>query len=165
MQLHQLKGDKHKKTGRRIGRGGKRGTTSGRGQKGQKSRAGRRIRPAQRDLILKIPRRRGFANKPKSAKPTIFNLSDLSLHLKISTGLRPPLVLDRDFLKQIGFLPNGFRGEVKILGDGDVKTPVVVRGLKISKGAKEKIEKAGGTIADQRGLNADNRRKLPRKSA
>jgi len=65
MQLHELQPDSPNKTRKRIGRGGKRGTTSGRGQKGQKSRAGRRIRPAERDLIQSLPKLKGVKNKPK----------------------------------------------------------------------------------------------------
>ena len=57
MQAHQLSSSK--KGIRRIGRGGKRGSFSGRGIKGQKSRAGRRIRPQVRDIIKKLHKRRG----------------------------------------------------------------------------------------------------------
>ncbi len=146
MQLHQLKGDNAKRGKRRIGRGGKRGSYSGRGVKGQKSRAGRRIRPAERDLYLKLPKRRGFANKLKSEKPAIFNLKDLIVRLKVVADSGKATVLDKDFLKQTGFLPLGFRGSVKILGDGEIKMPITVQGLKISKSAREKIEKAGGKI-------------------
>ncbi|OGY60161.1 MAG: hypothetical protein A3B23_00070 [Candidatus Colwellbacteria bacterium RIFCSPLOWO2_01_FULL_48_10] len=65
MQLHELQPVYPNRSRIRIGRGGKRGNTSGRGQKGQKSRAGRRIRPAQRDLIQRMPKLRGVKNKPK----------------------------------------------------------------------------------------------------
>lgn len=149
MQLHQLQVKKGKKK-QRIGRGGKRGTTSGRGQKGQKSRSGHRIRPAQRDLILRLPKRRGFRNKPKSPKPAVFNLSDLSLALKIGEGANVPVSLDRDFLTQAGLLKPNHNGSVKILGDGEIGVPVEVRGLLLSKSAKEKIEKAGGKIHESR---------------
>ena len=63
MKLHEL--PKIKKRVQRIGRSGKRGSYSGRGVKGQKSRAGRRLYPAERDLIMRIPKRRGFRNLPK----------------------------------------------------------------------------------------------------
>ncbi len=145
MQLHQLQVKSHKKA-QRIGRGGKRGTTSGRGQKGQKSRAGHRIRPAERDLILRIPKRRGFRNKPKSSKPTIFNLDDLSLVLKVAGSGGKQILLDKDFLAQSGLLKANYPGDVKILGDGEITVPVAVEGIGVSKSAKEKIEKAGGTI-------------------
>ncbi|MDO8536926.1 MAG: uL15 family ribosomal protein [bacterium] len=146
MQLHQLQSGGHKK-GQRIGRGGKRGSYSGRGVKGQKSRAGRRIRPAERDLIIRLPKRRGFANKPKSQKATVFNLDDLALKLKTyDNSSKAPTILNISFLKQVELLPMKFRGEVKILGDGEIKTAVAVEGLKVSKSAKTKIEKAGGRV-------------------
>lgn len=68
MQLHQLKPDHDLRAKKRVGRGGKRGTTSGKGTKGQKSRSGHRIRPAERDLIQRLPKLRGFKNKTKQGK-------------------------------------------------------------------------------------------------
>lgn len=65
MQLHELQPIHQSKSKKRIGRGGKRGTYSGKGIKGQKSRAGRKIRPAIRDLIQRTPKLRG--SKDKSA--------------------------------------------------------------------------------------------------
>ena len=145
MQLHELKGNQYKRSAKRIGRGGKRGSYSGRGVKGQKSRAGRRIRPAERDLILKFPKRRGFRNKPKSEKSKVFNLSDFA-RLKIATNAGKQLVLDKDFLRRVRFLSPNFKGEVKILGNGEIRMPMEIRGLKVSGGARKKIEKAGGKI-------------------
>lgn len=60
MQLHQIKPSHKLKTKKRIGRGGKKGTYSGKGMKGQKSRAGAKIRPELRDFIKKIPKVRGY---------------------------------------------------------------------------------------------------------
>lgn len=68
MQLHELR-PKHKiKKGKRIGRGGKRGTYSGRGMKGQKSRAGTRFEPIIRGLIKRYPKLRGYRFKTKNEK-------------------------------------------------------------------------------------------------
>jgi len=63
MQLHELKPRTVSKSKKRIGRGGKRGTYSGKGIKGQKSRAGRKIRPAIRDLKQRTPKLRGAKNQ------------------------------------------------------------------------------------------------------
>ncbi|MDE2144662.1 MAG: hypothetical protein KGJ01_01695 [Patescibacteria group bacterium] len=63
MQLHELSPLHKNKEEKRIGRGGKRGTFSGRGTKGQRARAGHRIRPAERDLIQHMPKLRGTRNK------------------------------------------------------------------------------------------------------
>ena len=140
MQLHQLRGSPHKNK-KRIGRGGKRGSYSGRGVKGQKSRAGRRIRPAERDLIQRLPKLRGFANNPKSGKPKIFNLKDLAKYVKTHSEGGKVLTIDKTFLKEIGLLPTHYRGEVKILGEGAISAPAKFQGLKLSKSARMKIEK------------------------
>ena len=66
MQLHQIKPLNKRKSKRRVGRGGKRGTYCGRGMKGQRARAGAKIRPEIRDLIKKIPKIRGYRFKRKS---------------------------------------------------------------------------------------------------
>lgn len=63
MQLHEVRPITKNKSKKRIGRGGKRGTYSGRGMKGQKSRAGRKIRPAVRDLMQRTPKLRGAKNQ------------------------------------------------------------------------------------------------------
>lgn len=143
MQLHDLVSTTNKSK-KRIGRGGKRGTTSGRGTKGQKSRSGHRIRPAVRDLILRLPKRRGYKNRPVSEKPFIISLSRIAEKAKIFSKDKE-IELNKSFLKEIGILPAGYAGEVKILG-GNIESPVSVKGIKLSKSAKEKIEKAGGKV-------------------
>ena len=146
MKLHDLPRFKQKSR-RRIGRGGKRGSYSGRGVKGQRSRAGRRIRPAFRDLISRIPKRRGFRNKPVSVRPRIVPLALIEKKLKLfSSGKSGMLTVDLAFLKQAGLVPLSHRGVVKILGNQTLTTAIVARGLLVSKGAKMKIEEAGGTV-------------------
>lgn len=134
MQLHNLSIKNRKE--KRVARGGKRGTTAGRGTKGQKSRSGHRIRPAQRDLLIRIPKLRGYKNKPKSEFNLVLHLSDLA---KIKAD-----VINRDALKV--YFGKDFRNEIKILDKGETKKAVKIEGIKISKGAKEKIEKAGGSV-------------------
>jgi len=138
MQLHTIKSEKQGRV-QRVGRGGKRGTYSGRGLKGQKSRSGRRIRPAERDLIIRIPKKRGFRNKPKSPSAFTVALSKLSK----MTG-----VIDRESLKKAGIVPNRFlfSSAIKILSAGDAPKGVTFRGLTVSKAAKKKIEEAKGTV-------------------
>jgi large subunit ribosomal protein L15 len=141
MKLHSLTPIR-KQNPQRIGRGGKRGTTSGRGQKGQKSRSGHRIRPAERDLILKLPKKRGFRNKPKKDAVTVFNLETLSGKLKKFAG-KEPLVITTELLKTAKLLGKNFTGEIKILGTGEMAFPVSIEGgITVSKSAKEKIKKA-----------------------
>lgn len=144
MKLHEL--PKNHKRVQSIGRGGKRGTTAGRGTKGQKSRAGNRRRPAERDLILRIPKRRGFRNKTKSDAAKVFNLGEIGARLKTFVKGNAPLEIDILVLKTSGLVGKNFKGTVKILGDGEIALPLNVKGLEVSAGAKAKIEKAGGSV-------------------
>jgi len=142
MQLHQLKPTIKSKKKKRIGRGGKRGTYSGRGQKGQKARAGRRIRPAERDLIQRLPKLRGFKFKPLKPKPVVVNLSDLEKKIKGD-------VINRQTLLGAGLIRKSDK-RIKILGNGEVKRAFKVEGLEISQSAKKKIEAAGGQVLLQK---------------
>lgn len=63
MQIHDLKRSYKNKSDRIIGRGGKRGKTSGRGGKGQTARAGNKRRPELRDIIKRLPKLRGYQFK------------------------------------------------------------------------------------------------------
>ena len=137
MQLHEIKPKNYNKSKIRVGRGGKRGTTSGRGQKGQKSRAGRKLRPAIRDLIARLPKRRGFKNKPMSPGTIAIPLGNLA---EFSSEVTAKL------LKEKGLLPKKFRGSVKIIGSHKLTKSLSFKGIKVSKTARKNIEEAGGTI-------------------
>lgn len=144
MKIQELKSIK--KRSQRIGRSGKRGSYSGRGVKGQKSRSGRRLYPAERDLIMRIPKQRGFRNKPKGEAAKVFNLEELAARLKALSDGKGPVTLDLATLKAAGFLRKGYNGRVKILGEGDIALPIRVKGIRVSAGAAAKIKKAGGGI-------------------
>ena len=122
---------------RRVGRGGKRGNTSGRGQKGQKSRSGHRIRPAERDLIIRLPKLRGYNNKPLSAASLVLNLDDLERLSQTN--------VNRETLLAAGFVTARTK-IIKLLGRGDLKRAYAVSGIKVSVGAKVAIEKSGGRV-------------------
>jgi large subunit ribosomal protein L15 len=144
MQIHELKSIRKK--AQRVGRGGKRGSYSGRGVKGQKSRAGHRIRPAERDVILRIPKRRGFANLPTREKSAVFNVGDLSRELRSFATGNAPVTLNPELLKAAGLLAKDFKGKIKLLGDGEMTFPAIVEKLEVSRAAEEKIRKAGGRV-------------------
>lgn len=142
MQLHQLKPFQKQKSKKRVGRGGKHGTFSGRGVKGQKSRAGAKIRPAWRDSIKQIPKRRGYRFKPVSRKLEVVNVGTLSRLFKEGEVVSPETLLNKGIFSKIkGRVP-----EIKILGDGEITKKLSFKNLRISKGAREKIKKAGGSI-------------------
>jgi len=143
MKLHNLVSIQKKS--QRIGRGGKRGSYSGRGVKGQKSRAGRRIRPAERDLIIRLPKLRGFRNKPKGEVSKVLNLGEIS-SLLARQGVSKETAVTKEFLETAGLIGKKFKGTVKILGAGEIAFPISVRGISVSESAKEKIKKAGGKV-------------------
>lgn len=137
MQLHELKKVYKDKARRRIGRGGKRGTYSGKGMKGQKSRAGHKIRPAIRDFIIRLPKRRGFKFRSIQLKPAVINLHVLERHFKSGDVVSPQILSQKGLIKRIkGILP-----EVKILGDGELKKKLIFRNCVFSKSAKIKSSK------------------------
>lgn len=127
---------------KRIGRGGKRGTTSGRGTKGQKSRSGHVLRPAERDLILRIPKKRGFRNKPKSEKPLLMKLSDFVLRALPLATQGGEITIAR--LREAGIISSRVRHGIKLVGSAKVDAKFILKGIEVSKGVKDQVEKAGG---------------------
>ncbi len=142
MQLHQLKSKTKKKTKKRIGRGGKRGTFSGRGTKGQRARAGRKIRPELRDVIKKLPKKRGYRFASFKKKSAEININVLEKNFNGNDKINPLILLKKGIIKKRkGFLPI-----VKLLGSGNLTKKLFVSKCQISKSAKEKIEAAGGQV-------------------
>ncbi len=149
MQIHQIKRNKPNKKKMTVGRGGKRGKTSGRGHKGQKARAGHSLRPEMRDIIKKIPKKRGFGkNRARTVnssivKPEPINLSVLNEVFTDGGVVNPISLAEKGVIKKSkGRLP-----KVKILGMGDITNKIQVSGCMFSETAKTKIEKAGGSIS------------------
>ena len=138
MQLHELKSQFKKKNKKRVGRGGKRGTYSGKGQKGQKSRAGHRIKPAERELIQRLPKLKGLKNKSLKEKPAVVNIGDLEKKIKGD-------LVNKKTLTEAGLIRKSDKN-AKILGNSEIKRAFKIEGLKISESAKKKIEAAGGEI-------------------
>jgi large subunit ribosomal protein L15 len=117
------------------------GKTSGKGNKGQKARSGGSIRlgfeGGQMPLIRRLPKR-GFNNAAFHKRYAIINLDDLSA-FKAGTAVNEQL------LRESKLVRGDFVG-IKILGDGELKHGLKVEADKVSAAAREKIEKAGGTI-------------------
>lgn len=149
MQLHELRPSSPRKTEKRIGRGGKRGKTSGRGHKGQKARAGNSTRPEMRDIIKKIPKLRGHGiNRAQTVNaekvlPTVINVHALEAALEAGAAVNPKALVAAGIV--------GTRRKkvpaVKILGNGELTKKFIVTGCEVSASAKAKIEQAGGTVA------------------
>ncbi len=145
MQLHTLKPKTKFRNAQRIGRGGKRGTTSGRGTKGQKARAGAKIRPVLRDILKKLPKLRGRGKhsfKSFASKPAILNIAELETHFSNGDTIDRAALISKGLIRTIG----GKAPVVKILGSGHAKKKFTLNGLIISGQARAKIEAAGGSI-------------------
>ena len=127
-----------------VGRGSSSGlgTTAGRGNKGQQSRSGGKVyvgfEGGQMPLYRRIAHR-GFSNYPFKEEYSVFNLTEIEA--KYESGE----TVDKESLIKKGILKKA-RSLVKILGDGNVTKKLTINVDKISASAKEKIEKAGGTV-------------------
>ncbi|PSR21385.1 MAG: 50S ribosomal protein L15 [Sulfobacillus acidophilus] len=140
MRLNDLRpaeGSHQKKTRRGRGLGSGLGKTAGRGHKGQKARAGGRIRPGfeggQMPLQRRLPKR-GFKN-PFRVEFEVVNLQQLN-------GFEADTVVTIDLMRQHRLIRRNL--PVKILGDGSLDRALVVQANAFSKSAKEKIEAASG---------------------
>ncbi len=146
MQLHELQRKTPNKTEKRVGRGGVRGKTSGRGTKGQKARAGHSIRPDIREKLKKLPKLRGRGIQGLisiQAKPLVVNIGSLERLFAAGDVVNPKTLLERGLIRT----RKGANPVVKILADGELTKKLTVAACVVSKSAKEKIEKAGGSVA------------------
>jgi len=142
MKLNEVRPAKGaRKKGRRIGRGegSGRGGTAGKGSKGQNARSGGGVHPGfeggQMPLHRRVPKR-GFTNVFKK-RYEILNIKDLS-------SFKSGETVDRNALLKAGLLNKTWA--VKLLGMGDIMHPLTIRLDKVSQGARNKIESAGGTV-------------------
>lgn len=142
------------KRARRVGRGSGsgRGKTAGRGTKGQKARGTIRsgFEGGQLPLIKRLPLYRGKGrNKSFRKKPLPVNLKVLA-HLPPKTVVTEETLVRYNILRREDIASFG----VKILGDGELTKPLEIR-LPISKSARAKVEKAGGTVTEKSAVKAE----------
>jgi len=148
MQLHELKPTSVRKSGKRIGRGGKRGKMSGRGHKGQTARAGNSTRPEMRELIKKLPKLRGHGvNRAATVNaervlPVVVNVGALELAFKAGDIVSPKSLVVAEVISTV----RRKAPVVKILGTGELTKKLTIEGCQVSASAKAKIEKAGGSV-------------------
>ena len=142
MRLNELAPAPGSKSPRkRVGRGdgSGHGSYSGKGMKGQKSRAGAYIRRGfeggQLPLIKRLPSQRGFNN--------IFRKEYLGVSLERLKDFQPGAVVTPEGLKERNIIKS-LKKPVKILGDGELKKPLVVRAHGFTQTARDKIQAAGG---------------------
>ncbi len=128
-----------------VGRGGTRGKTSGRGTKGQKARAGHKIRPEIRDVIKRIPKLRG---RGKNSNLSIQDKYIVVTLKKINDSFSNGDIITRERLVEKGVVSHqsGKIPLVKILGTGELTKKLTFKDIPVSASVKEKIQKAGGII-------------------
>jgi large subunit ribosomal protein L15 len=144
IRLHNLKprpGSRHRVKRLGIGESSGHGKTSGKGHKGQKARSGGSIRlgfeGGQMPLIRRLPKR-GFNNAAFKKTYALINLDDLN-QFKAGT------VVNEEMLREGKHIRGKVAG-LKILGRGELKHGLTIEADRFSGSAKEKIEKAGGTV-------------------
>ena len=134
---------------RRVGRGqsSTRGKTSGRGTKGQNARSGRKKRPELRDIIKKIPKRRGYGkNRGRTVVGNRLSALPISLTrvaelFDASTDVTQAALAERLSLPTRGGAPR-----VKIVGGGTISKKLSIKGVPVTASVRSSIEKAGGSI-------------------
>ncbi len=132
-------GAKHKR--KRIGRGlgSGHGTSATKGTKGQKARTGFTLRPGfeggQLPLIKRLPEKRGFTNFFRTEYTTI-DLYRLNI-FEEESEVTPQRLVEEGLVKSL-------KKPIKILGDGELKKPLIVKANKFTETARKKIEAAGG---------------------
>jgi large subunit ribosomal protein L15 len=144
IRLHNLRprpGSRHRVKRLGCGESSGHGKTSGKGHKGQKARSGGSIRlgfeGGQMPLIRRLPKR-GFNNAAFRKHYAIVNLDDLN-------EFKAGAMVNEQLLRESNLVRGHFVG-IKILGGGELKHGLTVEADKVSAAAREKIEKAGGTI-------------------
>ena len=146
MMLHDVhRGIKKFRKRRRVGRGpgSGHGKTSGRGHKGQKSRAGYSRKPTFQGgampMVRRVPKR-GFNNKFALTVVAV-NVGDLEAKFDAGAEVNAETLRERNLAKS--------RYDVlKILGDGELTKSLKVSAHRFSQSAREKIEKAGGEVLE-----------------
>ncbi len=143
MKLHELKRPANSRTRRKVvgrGPGSGHGKTSGRGEKGQKSRAGGASRPwfegGQLPLHRRIPKR-GFTNIFRQ-EYSILNVKDLE-RFEAGASVTPATLCEAGLVRTAG-------SPVKILGEGNLSKALTVSAHRFSKSAADKIRAAGGSL-------------------
>ena len=142
-ELSPVSGSKmsRKRVGRGSGSG--HGNYSGRGCKGQKSRSGNSMRPGfeggQLPLIKRLPRKRGFVNIFRT-EYNVIKVGNLDI-FEAGSEVDPERLVAAGVVKSL-------RRPIKILADGDINHPLIVRAHRFSTAAKAKIEAVGGKVEE-----------------
>jgi len=144
MQINTLKLKTPKKKRKTIGRGGKKGTYSGKGNKGQKARSGAKVNPlfegGRSTLIDHMKKKRGFTSI--ATKVATVDLTELEKNFANGDTVTLDALVKAELIRKIQSV-----SRVKILGNSEIKTKLTIaKGILLSIPAKKAIEKAGGKV-------------------
>jgi len=142
-KLNSFKLPEKRKSRTRVGRGnGSKGTYSGRGLKGQKSRSGGGVplffEGGQLPLVKRLPFLRGFKNRFKKDF-SIVNLLDIENKFNEGDEVNAESLFNHNLIRKKS-------SNVKILGNGNLKKSLKIKVHSVTKSAEEKIKKSGSTI-------------------
>jgi len=145
MKLHTLKpnkGAKHRIKRLGCGESSGLGKTSGKGNKGQKARSGGSIRPGfeggQMPLHRRLPKR-GFNNKDFKTTVSVVSIAQLEKHFSDGDTVNEEILREKNIVNRNSDI-------IKVLGQGNISKKLTIAVDAISGSAREKIEKAGGTV-------------------
>jgi large subunit ribosomal protein L15 len=142
MQIHDLKVKTHSGK-KRVGRGGKKGTYSGKGMNGQKSRSGFSARATfeggMSTLVARTKKNRGKGMTSLKEKNQIVALGELDKKFEAGQEINPVSLKEKGLIKDV-------KTSVKILNNGEITKAYTFVSVKLSESVKNKIEKAGGKI-------------------
>jgi len=146
--FHTLTKSSTQKTKRRVGRGGKRGKTSGRGHKGQRQHGGHGVRPELRDMIKKLPKLRGHGkNRARTVNDSRVvyapvNLAQLEETFSAGDTVNPRILVEKKIVR----MRAGKAPHVKILGRGKLTKKLIIEKCSFSETARKAIQEVGGTV-------------------
>ena len=151
MFLNTIQGVSSNHAKRRVGRGigSGLGKTCGRGHKGQKSRAGGYhkvgFEGGQMPLQRRLPKR-GFRSRrlPKRGFNSLTAKSNVQITLSELDSIKAD-VIDLIVLKQLGLVSENVKS-IKVIFSGNIKKPIILKGFRVTQGAKKEIEAAGGKV-------------------
>ena len=141
--LRPAPGSTKRRQRRGRGPGSGLGKTAGRGTKGLQARSGGGVNPGfeggQMPLYRRLPKR-GFLPHGGKEEVAIVNVGDLAARFAAGAVVEPDSLVAQGLIKKSG------RSTVKVLGDGELSHALTVRAHRISEGARQKVEAAGGTV-------------------
>jgi len=161
MQIHEIKKPKNLKNKKRIARGGKRGTYSGRGIKGQKSRSGGNLRPGfdgrNTSSIKRTTKISGFTS-PNLPNETV-DMDILEKYFKAGDKVTPETLKKKKLVKLNKKSRTRRRARVKILAGGKLTKKLEISGCLLSKAAQKIVEKAGGKVIQEKEVKKEAKKK------